>query len=92
MHIEITKSAIDNASNRVRGIWAEKRIMYGNGFGENEGLWSWLERMTREAIMHGDKLQSGKYRYAGIKFTVAEATPEAHVLRYILQAVERVKS
>lgn len=63
--VEISGHAIDNASLRVRKIWHETR-------GPDEGLYSWLQRMTLEAIEKGEKLDNGAIRYQGIKFVVAE--------------------
>lgn len=67
----ITPMAIDNASNRCRGIWHDtkkKNIISG----EDEGLWTWLHRMTMEAIERGERMATGKIRHRGMKFTVNE--------------------
>jgi hypothetical protein len=63
--VELSGHAIDNASLRVRKIWHETR-------GEDEGLYSWLMRMTLEAMQHGEKLESGKIKYRGMKFVIAQ--------------------
>jgi hypothetical protein len=63
--VELSGHAIDNASLRVRKIWHETR-------GDDEGLYSWLMRMTLEAIEHGEKLDSGKIKYKGMKFVIVE--------------------
>lgn len=90
MFIDITPAAIDNASNRVRGIWKETRYSHGEG----EGLWSWLQRITAYAIEHGEKLPSGKYRHAGIKFSILPIAKEHdgnYSQGYALQGIERVR-
>jgi hypothetical protein len=63
--IELSGHAIDNASLRVRKIWHETR-------GEDEGLWSWLQRVTLEALEKGERLESGKIKYLGMKFVIRE--------------------
>jgi hypothetical protein len=72
--VELSGHAIDNASLRVRKIWHETRT-------ENEGIYSWLERMVLEAIKCGDVVDHGakageltaqKIIYNGMKFVIAE--------------------
>ena len=76
--IELSGHAIDNASIRVRKIWHETKL------DDNEGLYSWLMRMTLEAIEKGEKLESGKIKYAGMKFVV-EQGEEFPVLKTIMK-------
>jgi hypothetical protein len=95
MTIEITPQAIDQASNRVRGVWGHTRIKGFNG-NEDEGIYSWLQRITFEAIENGERLPSGKYRYAGIKLGVMpfarfNSEEMVHLAGHILQSVERCK-
>jgi len=73
--VELSGHAIDNASLRVRKIWHETR-------GEEEGLYSWLQRVTLEAIEHGERLDSGKIRYLGMKFAI-EPGEEFPVLKTV---------
>ena len=61
--VELSGHAIDNASLRCRKIWHETR-------GDDEGLYSWLQRVTLEAIEHGEKMPSGKIKYLGMKFVI----------------------
>lgn len=63
--VELSGHAIDNASLRVRKIWHETRE-------KDEGLYSWLQRMTLEAVEHGELLESGKTKYNGMKLVIAE--------------------
>ena len=63
--VELSGHAIDNASLRVRKIWHETRE-------NDEGLYSWLQRVTLGAIESGEKLESGKIKYMGMKFVIAE--------------------
>lgn len=63
--VELSGHAIDRASLRIRKIWHENR-------GEDEGLYSWLMRVTLEAIKDGERLESGKIKYLGMKFVVQQ--------------------
>lgn len=63
--VHLSGHAIDNASLRVRKIWHETR-------GEDEGLFSWLQRITLEALEAGEKLDSGKIKYLGMKLVIVE--------------------
>jgi len=63
--VELSGHAIDNASIRVRKTWHETK-------NDGEGLYSWLQRMTLEAIEKGEKLDSGKIKYKGMKFVIVE--------------------
>jgi hypothetical protein len=63
--VELTGHAIDNASLRVRKIWHETR-------GKDEGLYSWLQRMTLEAIEHGEPMGDEVHWYKGMKFCITE--------------------
>ena len=64
--VELSGHAIDNASIRVRKIWHETKLS------EGEGLYSWLQRITLEAIENGEKMESGKIKYKGMKFVIKE--------------------
>ena len=75
--VELSGHAIDNASLRVRKIWHETRE-------EDEGLYSWLQRMALEAIEHGEKLDSGKIKYKGMKFVI-HAGEEFPTLKTIMR-------
>lgn len=75
--VELSGHAIDNASLRVRKIWHETR-------GKDEGLYSWLQRVTLEAIDKGEVLESGKIKYLGMKFVIAEGA-EFPVLKTIMK-------
>ncbi len=75
--VELTGHAIDNASIRCRKRWHETKKT-------DEGLYSWLQRMTLEAIEHGEELPSGKIKYQGMKFVVAQGE-EYPVLKSIMQ-------
>lgn len=75
--VELSGHAIDNASIRCRKIWHETR-------GEDEGLYSWLQRVTLEAIERGEKMPSGKIKYLGMKFVVHQGE-EFPVLKTIMR-------
>ena len=75
--VELSGHAIDNASLRVRKIWHETR-------GESEGLYTWLQRMTLEALAKGEKLESGKIKYQGMKLVIAEGE-EFPILKTIMR-------
>jgi len=62
--VELSGHAIDNASLRVRKIWHETR-------NKDEGLYSWLQRMTLEAIAQGATI-GDRIHYKGMKFCIAE--------------------
>ena len=78
--VEISGHAMDSASIRVRKIWHQTRE-------KNEGLHSWLQRITLEAIENSDQIENGKYRYNGMNLTVfaGEEFP-------ILKTITRIKS
>lgn len=75
--IELSGHAIDNASLRVRKIWHETR-------GDDEGLYSWLMRVTLEAIEKGERLESGKIKHLNMKFVVEDGE-EFPVLKTIMK-------
>jgi hypothetical protein len=64
--IEVSGHAIDRASLMCRKTWHQTAI------NEEEGLHAWLCRMAVEAREKGTKLDSGKYRYQGMKFAYEE--------------------
>ena len=75
--IELSGHAIDSASIRVRKIWHETRL-------KDEGLYSWLQRVTLDAIRKGKILESGKIKYMGMKFVIVEGQ-EFPVLKTIMR-------
>jgi len=75
--VELSGHAIDNASLRVRKIWHETKL-------NDEGLYSWLMRITLEAIHNGEKLPSGKIKYLGMKFVI-EQGEEFPILKTIMR-------
>ena len=75
--VELSRHAIDNASLRVWKIfWIQKR--------KDEGLCSWLERMTLEAIADSEPVD-GKIIFNGMKFVIAEGE-EFPTLKTIMRA------
>lgn len=74
--VELSGHAIDNASLRVRNIWLVHRR-------KNEGLYTWLQRMTLEAIENGKEVE-GKIEYEGMKFVVSQGE-EFPVLKTIMR-------
>lgn len=63
--VEVSGHAIDRASLRVRKIWHETRK-------KDEGLYSWLMRITLEALDKGEKLETGKIKYLGMKLVIEQ--------------------
>jgi len=76
--IELTGHAIDGASIRVRKIWHETKL------NNDEGLYTWLQRVTLEAIENGTTLESGKIKYLGMKFVI-EPGEEFPILKTIMK-------
>lgn len=76
--IELSGHAIDRASLHVRKIWHETALS------PDEGLYSWLQRVTLEAIEKGEKLDNGKIRYLGMKFVIMQGE-EFPVLKTIMR-------
>ena len=77
--IELSGHAIDNASLRVRKIWHETR-------GENEGLYSWLMRVTTEAMAAGEPVDD-TYYHLGMKLVV-QPGEEFPILKTIMPKVD----
>lgn len=77
--VELSGHAIDNASIRCRKIWHESKLS------DDEGLYSWLQRLTLEALKDGVKLESGKIKYLGMKFVIHQGE-EFPVLKTIMRA------
>ena len=75
--VELSGHAIDNASLRVRKIWHETR-------GKDEGLHSWLQRVTLEALEKGERLDSGRIKYLGMKLVI-EQGEEFPVLKTVMR-------
>lgn len=75
--IEISGHAIDKASLRVRSIWHQTALS------QDEGLYSWLHRMTLEAIEKGEKVGDGAIHYQGMKLVI-EKGEEFPVLKTIM--------
>lgn len=81
--VELSGHAIDRASLRVRKTWHQTALI-NSETNEKEGLYSWLQRMTLEAIEKGEKLESGKIKYNGMKFAI-EQGEEFPVLKSIMR-------
>jgi len=76
--VELSGHAIDNASLRVHKIWHENRD-------KDEGLYTWLQRMTLEAIDKGEQIDAGKFRYKGMKFVIASGE-EFPILKTVMKS------
>ena len=74
--VELSGHAIDNASIRVRKIWHETK-------NENEGIYSWLQRMTKESL-EANNVHNGKYKHKGMKLVI-EQGEEFPVLKTIMR-------
>jgi len=61
--LDISAHAVDRASLRCRKRWHEDR-------GEDEGLYSWLTRITLEAVKDGTVDEQGRYRWKGMKLVI----------------------
>lgn len=57
---DISGHAIDQASLRIRKIWHESK-------NEGEGIHSWLCRVGKEALEHGEK-HGDRIHYKGVKW------------------------
>ena len=75
---EITGHAIDKASLRVLHLWDTLR-------GRREGLYSWLMRLTLDALKKGRKLPNGKTKYLGMLLLIEKGV-EFPVLKTIMEA------
>ncbi len=76
--VELTGHAIDNASLRVRKQWHQTALS------NIEGLYSWLQRITLEALEHGKVLESGKIEYLGMRLVIVQGE-EFPVLKTIME-------
>lgn len=74
--VEVSGHAIDNASIRVRKIWHETK-------NQDEGLYSWLQRMVTEALEAND-FRNGKFKHKGMKLVI-EQGEEFPVLKTIMR-------
>ena len=74
--VELSGHAIDNASIRVRKIWHETK-------GKDEGIYSWLQRMVKEALEVND-FHNGKYKHNGMKLVI-EQGEEFPVLKTVMR-------
>ena len=61
--VKITNHAIDRASTHCRRIWLGTRR-------QDEGLFTWLQRVTQAALVHGEDVAAEKINYAGMTFTI----------------------
>lgn len=73
---EITGHAIDKASLRVLHLWESTR-------NRQEGLYSWLMRITLRALEEGRRLPNGKIKFWGMKLLI-ESGQEFPVLKTIM--------
>jgi len=81
--VELSGHAIDHASLRVRKIWHETKL-------KGEGLYSWLQRMTLQALDDGDSVEiqddnTKKIKYKGMKFIITEGE-EFPILKTIMRS------
>lgn len=74
--VQISGHALDRASFRVMKIWEEDR-------NDDEGFYSWLCRMTLEAIAQGAPI-GDRLHYKGMKFCVAKGE-EFPVLKTVMR-------
>jgi len=63
--VEVSAHAIDRASLLLTDYWPRLSR-------DDEGLYTWLARMTVEAIQHGRKDRSGKIIYQGMKLAIGD--------------------
>ncbi len=76
--VKLSGHAIDNASLRVLHIWRQDE-------NPDEGFYSWLSRMTLEAIEHGEHTDQGVVKYHDMKFVIAQGE-EFPSLKTIMRA------
>ena len=74
--LELSRHAIDRASLHVLTIWSIDSL-------QNEGLATWLERVTLEAIAQGAQI-GDRIHYKGMKFCIAKGK-EFPVLKTIMR-------
>ena len=75
--IDVSGHAIDRASLRFRKTWHETAT------NKDEGLHAWLCRVATESLELGERLESGKIRYLGMKFIFEEGS-EWPVLKSVM--------
>lgn len=64
--VDVSGHALDRASLRCRKIWHEDR-------GKDEGLYSWLCRITLDAILLGEKLEGeSRIEHKGMILTITK--------------------
>lgn len=78
--VDLSPHAIDNASLRCRKRWHETKK-------KGEGLYTWLCRMTTEAIEQGTPGGDSQYFYQGMKLVIMQG-PEFPVLKTIMMRKE----
>lgn len=74
--LELSMHAVNNASLRVRKRWHQTALS------PEEGLYSWLRRVTAEAIERGERGPEGRIHYLNMTF-VMEQGNEFPVLKTI---------
>lgn len=65
--VDVSGHAIDRASLNCRKIWHENKQ-------EGEGLYSWLCRVSKEALDISNVDEKGRYHYLNMKFAFGEDT------------------
>lgn len=75
--IEVSGHAIDRASLRFRKRW------HTTALNDSEGLHAWLCRVASEALVKGEQLELGKYKYSQMKFVFEEGS-EWPVLKTVM--------
>lgn len=75
--IEVSAHAIDRASEHCLGNWHYDKA-------KGEGLYSWLSRVTLEAIAEGKQIEEEKYQWKDMKFVIAQGY-EYPVLKTVMK-------
>ena len=76
---ELSGHAIDRASLNVLDVWKVTRTS------QDEGLYSWLQRMVLGALEKGEDLPNGRIRYMGMELAI-EIGEEFPALKTVVKA------
>lgn len=79
--VDVSGHAIDRASLNCRKTWHETKQ-------EGEGIYSWLCRVSKEALDNADVDDKGRYHHLGMKFAFGEDTTYP-VLKTVMPASKK---
>jgi len=76
--VQVSAHAVNAASLRAMDVWKVTRSS------PDEGIYSWLQRMTLLALERGVEQGNGRYRYGGLEYSI-EMGVEFPVLKTIIK-------